>query len=118
MRAISEALGADLKVEGKTINITTEVGDINVPSDLNSESSNDISVLKLEREKIASEIIKHENAIKNYEEKYIPSTERAIKTVKAPITKQEYMDQLEKETAEFETLKSEACRFAETAHRT
>ncbi|MNO44243.1 hypothetical protein D3C76_344800 [compost metagenome] len=107
VRAISDALGADLLVEGKSIVITTDGAGTPVPSDLDSDSSNDISVVKQDREKVASEITKHENAIKTYEEKYIPSDERAIKAEILETEKEKRRNVLEQHKAELETLKSE-----------
>ncbi|MNO55431.1 hypothetical protein D3C76_459230 [compost metagenome] len=107
VRAISDAIGADLKVEGKTIAITTESAENAVQNDSNSETIDDINVLKSEHEKISSEITKHENAIKTYEEKYIPSAERAINATIFEENKLARQQELEKYQNELETLKSE-----------
>lgn len=107
VRAISDALGAELKMDGKTIVITTNNEETPSTSDLNIDSNDDIEILKQEREKVAKEITKHEYAINNYVEKYIPSTERAIKMSATEWAKQGYTDQLEKEKSELETFKTE-----------
>ncbi|MNE78609.1 hypothetical protein D3C80_1750320 [compost metagenome] len=63
--------------------------------------------MKLEREKVASEITKHEYAINNYVEKYIPDTEQFIKVARSEEGKKEYQEKLKEKQAELETLKSE-----------
>lgn len=60
-------------------NIWGKEAETTVPSDLNSEANSDFIALKQEREKVASasEITKHENAIKNMK-RNIPLTQNSL----------------------------------------
>jgi len=105
VRAISDAIGGKLDLKGDTIYITTEDSSV-VPTEPNG-TIDDLATLKQEREKTAKEITQHENAINNYETKYIPDTEQFIKAVPTEEGKKEYQEKLQQKKTELETLKSE-----------
>ncbi|WP_059050863.1 PspA/IM30 family protein [Paenibacillus senegalimassiliensis] len=104
VRALVDAVGGDLQLEGKTINITT----ITPSNDVTIiDKADQLVSLNIEREKVLKKISNHEESVELYESKWIPSAELAIKAANgAPESVKGYTERLEETKQEYEEVKS------------
>lgn len=107
VRAIANATGVNIAVEGKVIILNSKEVDENgntigeVPVEVT------ISKLETERNNVQKDIDRTTKAINNYIEKVIPSSERAVKAAGTEQAKQEFEARLERDQTELERLQSE-----------
>lgn len=102
VRAVSEATGAALTVEGKTI--IMETGSISAPAD---EVAIQINGLNFKRTLLLKDIQAAEGGVKMYETTYIPNAERNYNGAITEVEKNGSAAALESRKAELEQRKAE-----------
>ena len=109
VRALVDAVGGELTLEGRTININTDTSGDKDPI---IDKADQLTRLKNERSKIVKKISGLEESVKQYEEKVLPSAELAIKAANGvPKTVEAFTQKLEETKAEYEQVKTNLANF-------